>query len=297
MRAAAALRNPAIASAGRLDYRIRVSRVHVMHARSAGGLIAPMDLHIPWSVFAGIPDATDDPQRIGIEAGRRGRRMTSVMLVEDDSSFLHRFCKIVVSDPAFELFAAVGNLASARQALLHKAPDVLITDLGLPDGDGIDLIRETAQRYPATDIMVITVFGDERHVLSSIEAGATGYLLKGSLPEEIVDEIKQLVASGSPISPLIARQLLKRFSGGGLQTIQAPAVPALAVDGESDLSPRETEVLSTIAKGFSFGEIAKLLAMSPHTVTAHVKKIYQKLAVHSRGEAVYEAGRMGLLKR
>jgi DNA-binding NarL/FixJ family response regulator len=145
--------------------------------------------------------------------------------------------------------------------------------------------------------MVITVFGDERHVLSSIEAGATGYLLKGSLPEEIVDEIKQLVAGGSPISPLIARQLLKRFSGGGLQTIQAPAVPALAVDGESDLSPRETEVLSTIAKGFSFGEIAKLLAMSPHTVTAHVKKIYQKLAVHSRGEAVYEAGRMGLLKR
>jgi DNA-binding NarL/FixJ family response regulator len=222
--------------------------------------------------------------------------MTSVMLVEDDASFLHRFCKIVVTDPGFELFAAVGDLASARQALQHKAPDVLITDLGLPDGNGIDLIRETAQRYPATDIMVITVFGDEKHVLASIEAGATGYLLKSSLPEEFIDQIKQLVAGGSPISPLIARQLLKRFAGNAPAPTQLPAaLAASAVEGESGLSPRESEVLSYIAKGFSFGEIAKLLEVSPHTVTAHVKKIYQKLAVHSRGEAVYEASKMGLL--
>ena len=248
-------------------------------------------------MLAEITMPYDDAEPLFDVPGGEGKRMTTVMLVEDDATFLHRFCKIVVTDPAFELFAAVGNLASARQALLHKAPDVLITDLGLPDGDGIDLIRETAQRYPATDIMVITVFGDERHVLSSIEAGATGYLLKSSLPEEFIDQIKELVAGGSPISPLIARQLLKRFSRSGLQPIQAPAAPtlALAVEEDSGLSPRETEVLSYIAKGFSFGEIAKLLAVSPHTVTAHVKKIYQKLAVHSRGEAVYEAGRMGLI--
>jgi DNA-binding NarL/FixJ family response regulator len=226
-------------------------------------------------------------------AGGGGNRMTTVMLVEDDATFLHRFCKIVVTDPAFELFAAVGNLASARQALLHRAPDVLITDLGLPDGNGIELIRETAQRYPGTDIMVITVFGDEKHVLASIEAGATGYLLKGSLPDEFVGQIKQLVAGGSPISPQIARQLLKRFSGNA--PVAAQPVAPLTVDAESGLSPRESEVLSYIAKGFSFGEIAKLLAVSPHTITAHVKKIYQKLAVHSRGEAVYEAGRMGLI--
>jgi DNA-binding NarL/FixJ family response regulator len=257
-----------------------------------------MDLHIPWTALANIPGATDDPDTAGVDTGQGAKRMTTVMLVEDDPSFLHRFCKIVVTDPGFELFAAVGNLASARQALLHKAPDVLITDLGLPDGNGIELIRETAQRYPATDIMVITVFGDERHVLASIEAGATGYLLKSSLPEEFIDQIKQLVAGGSPISPLIARQLLKRFSGNAPAPVPLPAVPAALaspMEGESGLSPRESEVLSYIAKGFSFGEIAKLLAVSPHTVTAHVKKIYQKLAVHSRGEAVYEAGRMGLI--
>jgi DNA-binding NarL/FixJ family response regulator len=198
----------------------------------------------------------------------------------------------VVADAELELFAAVGNLASARQALVDKAPDVLITDLGLPDGSGIDLIRETARRYPATDIMVITVFGDERHVLASIEAGATGYLLKGSLPEEFIDQIKQLIAGGSPISPLIARQLLKRFA---VEPGPAPQAPAAAPVADGGLSPRESEVLSLIVKGFSFGEIARLLTVSPHTVTAHVKKIYQKLAVHSRGEAAYEASRMGLI--
>jgi DNA-binding NarL/FixJ family response regulator len=214
--------------------------------------------------------------------------MTTVMVVEDDPAFLTRFCGIVTCGPEFDLFAAVADLASARQAMSKGAPDVLLTDLGLPDGSGIELIRETARRYPATDIMVITVFNDENHVLESIEAGATGYILKDSMPEEFVGLITQLRAGGSPISPVIARQLLKRFK-------PAAAVPEAKHTEEAGLSARESEVLSLIAKGFNFCEIARLLEISPHTVTAHVKKIYQKLAVHSRGEAVYEAGKMGLL--
>ncbi len=214
--------------------------------------------------------------------------MTTVMVVEDDPAFLTRFCGIVASDPEFELFAAVADLASARQAMSKAAPDVLLTDLGLPDGSGIDLIRETARRYPATDIMVITVFNDEDHLLASVEAGATGYILKDSMPDEFVGLIRQLRDGGSPISPVIARQLLKRFKR------PAPASDALPAE-EVGLSPRESEVLSFIAKGFSTGEIARLLGVSPHTVTTHVKKIYQKLAVHSRGEAIYEAGKMGLI--
>jgi DNA-binding NarL/FixJ family response regulator len=212
--------------------------------------------------------------------------MTTVMVVEDDPAFLTRFCRIVSSDAELELFAAVADLASARQAMRTAVPDVLLIDLGLPDGSGIDLIRETARRRPETDIMVITVFGDEDHVLASIEAGATGYILKDSLPAEFVHLIKQLRAGGSPISPVIARQLLKRLKPGGTATLAAEETP---------LSARETEVLASIAKGFSFAEIARLLGISPHTVIAHVKKIYQKLAVHSRGEAVYEAGKMGLI--
>jgi DNA-binding NarL/FixJ family response regulator len=137
--------------------------------------------------------------------------------------------------------------------------------------------------------MVISVFGDDRHVIASIEAGAAGYILKDSLPDEFVALITQLRAGGSPISPLIARQLLRRFQ-------HKEELVGVATDPQSaGLTHRESEVLALIAKGFNFGEIARLLIVSPHTITAHVKKIYQKLAVHSRGEAVYEASKMGLL--
>ena len=215
--------------------------------------------------------------------------MTTVMVVEDDPAFLARFCRIVAGAPQLSLIAAVGDLASARAAIARQAPDVLLTDLGLPDGNGVELIRETSQAHPATDIMVISVFGDEEHVLASIEAGATGYILKDSLPEEFVGLISQLRAGGSPISPVIARQLLKRFK-------RKEEVAGRVPDPHTpELTQRESEVLALIAKGFNFGEIARLLQVSPHTINAHVKKIYQKLAVHSRGEAVYEAGKMGLI--
>ena len=212
-----------------------------------------------------------------------------VMIVEDDPTFFNRFCRIVTLDPDFELFAAVRNGASARDCLTRGAPDVLLVDLGLPDMSGIDIIREVAQRHPNTDIMVVSVFGDEEHVLASIEAGATGYVLKDSVPEEFSGLIKQMRAGSSPISPLIARQLLQK-----LRPAQAPALAA--VPGAPALSARETEVLSLLAKGFSFCEIARMLEISPHTVTTYVKKIYRKLAVHSRAEAVYEASQMGLVR-
>ncbi len=215
--------------------------------------------------------------------------MIKVMIVEDDLSFLNRSVKIVAADPDFELVAAVRDGASARESLARGAPDVLLVDLGLPDVSGVEIIRETARRYPETDILVVTVFGDEAHVLASIEAGATGYLLKDSLPEEFIGVIKELRAGGSPISPVIARQLLKKLRPAGT-VMETPA------EDRSELSGRESETLTLIAKGFGFAEIAELLKISPHTVTTYVKKIYQKLAVHSRGEAVYEATRMGLLR-
>ncbi len=214
--------------------------------------------------------------------------MIKVMIVEGDPSFLNRFVKIVASDPEFELFAAVRDGGAARDSLARGAPDVMLVDLGLPDVSGIEIIRETARRYPETDIMVVTVFGDEEHVLASFEAGATGYRLKDSLPEEFIEVMRELRAGGSPISPIVARQLLKKLRPANGLT------PAPAGDF-CELSARESETLSLIAKGFRFTEIAKLLDISQHTVTTYVKKIYRKLAVHSRGEAVYEATKMGLL--
>ena len=226
--------------------------------------------------------------------------MTTLLVVEDDPALAARFAHIVAAAPTLTLLDCVGTVRAARQALKRQVPDVLLTDLGLPDGSGIDLIRETAAVHPGTDILVVTVFGDEEHVLASIEAGATGYVLKDAMPAEFEALIAQLRSGGSPISPVIARRMLNRFrsAGRGAPAAAAPGAssrqPPAQVD-EAGLSARESEVLGLIAKGFSFADIARLLNVSPHTITAHVKRIYQKLAVHSRGEAVFEATRMGLL--
>jgi DNA-binding NarL/FixJ family response regulator len=134
---------------------------------------------------------------------------------------------------------------------------------------------------------VVTVFGDDQHVIDAIEAGATGYILKDSPPGELTRCIRELRAGGAPISPSIARRLLTRM--------RAPAdKPAPA--GAPPLTEREAEILRLIAKGLSFAEVGTALDISAHTVVAHVKKIYRKLSVHSRGEAVFEATQMGLLK-
>lgn len=212
-----------------------------------------------------------------------------ILIVEDDPAFRDRFAGFVAATPGFELLAALSDATSAIAALARHTPDVVLVDLGLPDMSGIEVIREVARLHPAADVMVVTVFGDESHVLRSIEAGATGYLLKDSLPGEFVELVRQLRAGASPISPMIARQLLRRLRR---PADEAPPPP----QDQPRLSAREAEILSLLAKGFSVGEIARVVALSPHTVTTHVKKLYQKLAVHSRGEAVYEAGRMGLLR-
>ena len=216
---------------------------------------------------------------------------TRILVVDDDDAFRESVCAAIARDDALVLAAQVGNAESARAAIAGGQFDVALVDLGLPDGNGIDLIREIARTRPDADVMVVTVFGDEAHVLASIEAGATGYLLKRSLNDTLGATVRELRAGGSPISPVIARQLLHRFK----KDAPAPQQPAATVVDDGGLSEREREVLLFIAKGFTVGEIANMLHLSAHTVATHVKHIYRKLAVHSRTEAVFEAGRMGLL--
>jgi DNA-binding NarL/FixJ family response regulator len=166
---------------------------------------------------------------------------------------------------------------------------VLLTDLGLPDGDGMELIRLARAESAETLPLVITVFGDEQHVVTAIEAGAMGYLLKDGTADYIGTSIIEMIGGGSPISPPIARYLLRHFR----HDVPSPAPDA---DGRPRLSDREAQVLSLIVKGFTYAEIAKLLEVSTHTVTTHVRNIYRKLEVHTRGEAVYEALQLGLVK-
>jgi DNA-binding NarL/FixJ family response regulator len=213
--------------------------------------------------------------------------MTRIVIVEDDLTFRQRFADIVTSCPRFALAAAVGSCAEAMTVLRKCAVDVLLCDLGLPDGDGADIVREARRLHPNLDAMVVTVFGDEAHVMRSLEAGASGYLLKDSLPDDFIATIDLLRTGGSPIHPTIARRLLQHFSN----VTRVPAETVVTVT----LTDREREVLQLVSKGYRVQEIAALLTISAHTVSSHIKNIYGKLEVSSRGEAVYEASRLRLI--
>lgn len=211
----------------------------------------------------------------------------SVLIVEDEPEFLRVYCEAITREPDFRLAGAVSTLSAAMALVEQAVPDILVVDLGLPDGNGTDLIRRAVKRRADCDALVLTVFGDDQHVIDAIEAGATGYLLKDSPVGELARCIRELRAGGAPISPSIARRLLARM--------RAPADKPAAPQA-SPLSEREAEILGLVAKGLSFAEVAAALDISAHTVVAHVKKIYRKLSVHSRGEAVFEATQLGLLK-
>jgi DNA-binding NarL/FixJ family response regulator len=212
-----------------------------------------------------------------------------VLIVEDEPEFLSRFSEAVLGDPQLRLLGAVSTGKAGLALLDVQPPDVLLVDLGLPDISGIELIRHAARHHAACDTLVVTMFADDGHVIGSIEAGATGYLLKDASAARIAAAIHEVRDGGSPISPSIARRVLARFRGG------APPAAAAPPAEPSPLSERETELLRLVAKGFSFDAVADVLSISPHTVVTHVKNIYRKLAVHSRGEAVHEARQMGLL--
>ncbi|ALK33000.1 response regulator transcription factor [Burkholderia plantarii] len=213
-----------------------------------------------------------------------------VIVVEDDLAFRDALCHAVEAAPDLRLRGVAGTLADALALLQGPPAEVLLVDLGLPDGSGIELIGATAARWPRCNIMVATQFGDEAHVIRSIEAGAAGYLLKDSSPARMVDEIRSLAGGGSPISPIIARQILTRFQQN------RPAPRAAAAAAPSPLSARETEVLDFITKGFTTLEISKLMVLSHFTVRSFVRRIYHKLEVTSKAEAIYEARSLGLLR-
>jgi DNA-binding NarL/FixJ family response regulator len=217
---------------------------------------------------------------------------TRVLIVEDEPEFMRRFSNAVLGDPSLSLAAAVGTGQAGLAMLDLQTPDVLLVDLGLPDMNGVVVIEHAARHHPSCDVLVVTMFADDHHVVASIEAGASGYLLKDASAERIAASIHELRAGGAPISPGIARRVLERFRARDKTTAGASPVPLSA---PSPLTPRESELLRMIAKGFTFETIGNLLEISPHTVVTHVKKIYRKLAVHSRSEAVYEAGQLGLL--
>ncbi len=214
--------------------------------------------------------------------------MIRVAIIEDDPAMRDLLVSAIGEADDMRLVDTAANAAGAAGMIEAGGYDVLLCDLGLPDGNGTNLIRQEALLGRDTDILVITMFANQSKVLDAIRAGARGYLLKDERIEDCIEAIRNIRRGGSPISPIIARQLLGQIR-------PEPTAPHLPM--ASPLSEREYEVLNLLSRGFSNAECAEILTVSTNTIGTHIKNIYRKLEVNSRAEALFEASSKGFLAR
>jgi DNA-binding NarL/FixJ family response regulator len=230
------------------------------------------------------------------------RAPIDVALVEDDPGVRGRLARVIDADDSLRFVHAASSVTDILAWLADNAVDILLVDLGLPDGSGLDVIRRCRRMQPACAVLVVTVFGDERNMLQAFEAGAGGYILKDGTEADLASHVTQLHAGGAPMSPLIARQLLVRWQANAAEArSEAAAFAAQAAqtgkaEGRESLSPREAQVLDMVARGFTYAEVAQRMGLSLSTVRTHVRNIYGKLDVHNKTEAVFEARNLGLLR-
>lgn len=199
---------------------------------------------------------------------------TAVALVEDQAGLCNELLHVISRDVSLSCACVCRNVATALRRIPEAAPDVIIMDIQLPDGSGIDCAARLKRQLPRTQILMFTIYDDTEQIVKSLEAGASGYLLKDTTPAEILAAIHDVRAQGAPLSREVARKLIGSFHR-----------PANAPETES-LTPRENEILLLLGEGLLYKEIADRLAIKLDTVGTHVKSIYRKLHVRSRTEAV-----------
>jgi len=209
----------------------------------------------------------------------------TVTLVEDDIDVQQRLAQLIVNHESFELLHSAATMADGLAALKKYKPDVLLADLGLPDGSGIEIIKAIETLHLDCEAMVISGFQDENTVFKALAAGAKSYLLKHESSTKITDAIIAMMNGGAPISPIIARLMLQKFQASSLPDTALPEA----------LTERQIKILKLVSQGFSSREIAEKLSISYYTVTTHIKNIYNKLQVNSRTEALHEAIKLGLI--
>ena len=210
--------------------------------------------------------------------------MKSGIVVEDVPAARDGLAAVLVEAfPGIQVSTA-DSLRDGRALLRSVQPDVALIDLGLPDGSGVQIIEQLSRDRPSCHCVVTTIFADDVHLFPALRAGAQGYLLKDQPRPRMVQALQGIVSGEPPLSPVIARRLLKVFAP------EESAVP------DARLSPRERETLSLIAKGYKLPEVATQLGITRNTAADFVKSIYRKLNVSSRAEATLEAARLGLVK-
>jgi DNA-binding NarL/FixJ family response regulator len=199
----------------------------------------------------------------------------SVAIVEDHAPTRELWASVLDSAEGFQCVARFRNAESAIDGLPKMSADVVLVDINLPGLSGIDCVGQLKLRMPKTQFVMVTVYEDADHIFQALAAGATGYLMKTANPEELLQAIRDVQAGGSPMTSSIARKVVQAF-----QPKQSPG------SEEATLTAREREVLNLLVKGKLYKEIAEALGISVPTVDSHIRKIYEKLHVNSRAQAV-----------
>lgn len=210
----------------------------------------------------------------------------TVLIVEDRPEIAARLQRAVNEDASLICTGIAATVDQGLTLLFDSKPRVVLVDLGLPDGSGIEIVRALAQADWTVDALVVSIFGDEERVVDAIKAGARGYVLKGGDLGTIAQDIVSLIEGGSPISPAIARHVLNMLSEG---------MDAKSDNSDTSLTQREIEVLRAVARGYKRREIGEMLGISAGTVGNHITSIYRKLEVRTNIEAVARAARIGVL--
>jgi DNA-binding NarL/FixJ family response regulator len=199
-----------------------------------------------------------------------------VSIIEDDDTTRRILTEIVTTAPGLELVSQYHRCAPAIKALPAEAPNVVLVDINLPEMNGVEAVRQLKPLMPGTQFLMLTVYEDADHIFAALAAGATGYLLKGTRRNDLLDAINQIIAGGSPMSSGIARKVVQSFSRD----------KESARSELETLSPREQSVLDLLSKGYLYKEIAESLGVSVPTVNTYIRRIYEKLQVHSRTQAI-----------
>jgi len=198
-----------------------------------------------------------------------------VSIVEDDSQARHILAEWISKAKGFRCVSHYGSAEEAVECLIKDRPEVVLMDINLVAMNGVECVRQLKPKLPKTQFIMLTVYEDSEHIFDALSAGASGYLLKQTPADELLVALREVYAGASPMTGSIARRVVQYFHA-------APSKPAPGVS----LSPREGEVLELLARGYLYKEIADALKMSVPTVNTHIRHIYEKMHVQSRGQAV-----------
>lgn len=208
-----------------------------------------------------------------------------VVIVEDHGRLREGLATLLAREPGFHVAGAYASMEEALAACERRPPTILLADIGLPGMSGIEGVRRLRARHPDVLALILSVHADDERVFEAVCAGASGYLLKDTPPERLVESLRELASGGAPMTPEIARKVVRMF-----QRVAPPR-------GEAhDLTEREVDVLRTLSAGHSYKTAARALGLSIDTVRFHVRAIYAKLHVHSKSEAVLAALRRGIVR-